>query len=193
MNNITDYIDETGVLITANVVKAGINKTALYKYLKENNYEKIAHGIYASPEAWTDENYALSVRYPQAVFSHDEALYYHGLVDREPMRQTITLYTGYGTKRLVDIGVKVFTVKKELLELGKIKGKTSFGHEIPIYNLERTICDLVRNRSSFEIQDFQTALKTYVLRKDKNLNLLMEYAKMFRIDNKIRSYMEVML
>ena len=193
MNNITDYIDETGVLITANVVKAGINKTALYKYLKDNNYEKIAHGIYASPEAWADENYALSVRYPQAVFSHDEALYYHGLVDREPMRQTITLYTGYGTKRLVDTGVKVFTVKKELLELGKINGKTSFGHEIPVYNLERTICDLVRNRSSFEIQDFQTALKTYVLRKDKNLNLLMEYAKKFRIDNKIRLYMEVML
>lgn len=193
MNNIKDYIDETGILITSNVVNAGICKTVLYKYLKDNNYEKIAHGIYASPEAWADENYALSVRYPQAVFSHDEALYYHGLVDREPMRQTITLYTGYGTKRLVDTGVKVFTVKKELLELGKINGKTSFGHEIPVYNLERTICDLVRNRSSFEIQDFQTALKTYVLRKDKDLNLLMEYAKKFRIDNKIRSYMEVML
>ena len=41
MNNIIDYMDETGVLITANVVTAGINKTVLYKYLKDNNYEKI--------------------------------------------------------------------------------------------------------------------------------------------------------
>ena len=118
-------------------VKAGFNRQALSNILRIIINEKKTWDI--AFKSWADENYALSVRYPQAVFSHDEALYYHGLVDREPMRQTITLYTGYVTKRLVDIGVKVFTVKKELLELGKIKGKTSFGHEIPIYNLERTI------------------------------------------------------
>ena len=59
--------------------------------------------------------------------------------------------------------------------------------------MERTICDLIRSRNWFEIQDFQTALKTYVGRKDKDLNKLMEYAKAFRVDRKIREYMEVML
>lgn len=43
----------------------------------------------------------------------------------------------------------------------------------------------------FEIQDYQTALKSYISRKDKDLNKLMEYAKSFRIDKKIREYMEV--
>lgn len=33
------------------------------------------------------------------------------------------------------------------------------------------------------------ALKTYVSRNDKDLNLLMEYAKLFRVDNVIRRYM----
>lgn len=51
-------------------------------------------GVYASPEAWEDESYILSLRCPQGVLSHDEALYYHGLIDREPMQQTITIYTG---------------------------------------------------------------------------------------------------
>ena len=120
-------------------------------------------------------------------------LYYHGLTDREPTQQTITIYTGYGTSKMVADGIKVFTVKKELLDVGKEIVKTSFGHEIPIYNRERTICDLVRSRSRFEIQDFQTALKTYVIGKDKNLNRLMEYAKLFNVDKKIREYMEVML
>lgn len=69
----------------------------------------------------------------------------------------------------------------------------SYGHKIPIYNLERTIYDLVRSRSWFEIQDYKTALKSYIARKDKELNKLMEYAKSFRIDKKIREYMEVML
>ena len=62
-----------------------------------------------------------------------------------------------------------------------------------MYNLERTICDLFRSRNSIEINDFTTVLKNYVLRKDKNLNLLMEYAKLFNIRNIVRKYMEVLL
>jgi hypothetical protein len=90
-------------------------------------------------------------------------------------------------------GIKVFTVKKELLDVGKEYIVTSFGHKIPIYNKERTICDLVRSRSWFEIQDYQTAIKSYVKQKDKDLNRLMEYARLFHVDKKLREYMEVIL
>lgn len=62
-----------------------------------------------------------------------------------------------------------------------------------MYNLERTMCDLVRNRSSFEIQDFNSALKAYSRRQDKNLSLLFEYAKLLRVEKLLRSYMEVLL
>lgn len=68
-----------------------------------------------------------------------------------------------------------------------------FGHIIPMYDMERTICDLVRSRSHIEIQDFQTALKTYVHRQDKDLNRLMQYAHKFHVANIIRGYMEVLL
>lgn len=193
MKEIERIIDSSGILLTKAAIEAGISKQYLYSFIKEKGYEQVAHGVYVSPEAWEDESYILSLRCPQGVFSHDEALYYHGLTDREPMQQTITIYTGYGTSRLVNDGVRVFTVRKELLDVGKEIIKNSFGHEIPIYNRERTICDLVRSRSRFEIQDYQTALKTYIGGKDKDLNRLMEYAKLFRVDKKIRGYMEVML
>lgn len=153
----------------------------------------MSHGIYASPEAWVDEAYLLHLRVPKAVFSHDEALYYHNLVDREPLQPTITTYTGYNTKRLCDDGIKVYTVKKELLEIGKILVQDNYGNSIPMYDLERTMCDLVRSRSSIEMQDFQSAMKAYARRKDKNLNKLMEYAKFFRVDKIIRQYMEVLI
>lgn len=87
----------------------------------------------------------------------------------------------------------MFTVQKKLLPIGSIMVRNSFGHLIPIYDLERTICDLVRNRSSFEIQDFQSAIKSYVKRADKDLNRLMKYAPLFRIEKLIRHYMEVLL
>ena len=62
-----------------------------------------------------------------------------------------------------------------------------------MYDLERTMCDLIRSRSNFEIQDFNTAIKSYVQRSDKDLNRLMVYAKSFRIEKVIRQYMEVLL
>ncbi len=52
---------------------------------------------------------------------------------------------------------------------------------------------MVRSRSWFEIQDYQTALKNYVKKKNRDLNRLMEYAKLFHVDKMIREYMEVML
>ena len=136
----------------------------------------------------------LHKRCPNAVFSHDEAFYYYGLTDREPLVHTLTIYSGYNTHRLIaDGSCKVYTVKRELLNIGKTVVEDNDGNMIPMYDLERTICDLIRSRNRIEIQDFNSALKAYVARNDKDLNRLMEYAKLFRVDNVIRRYMEVLL
>lgn len=193
MNDLFELVDESGIITTSRAMNAGFSKSNFYKFIYDNDFEKVGHGVYASPEAWADENYVLSLRCPNAIFSHDEALYNYGLIDREPQKKTITVYSGYGTGRLVKDNICVYTVKKELLEVGKTVATTAFGHQIPMYDQERTICDLVRNRSKFEIQDFQTALKSYVAKKDKDLNRLMKYAQLFHIDGIIRNYMEVML
>ncbi|MCF0108839.1 MAG: abortive phage infection protein [Erysipelotrichaceae bacterium] len=193
MNSISELVDDTGILITSVALEAGFTKDQFYRFIKGNGFEQVAHGVYASPEAWTDHNYILSLRCPKAVFSHDEALYHYGLIDREPQRRSITIYTGYGTGRLIKDNIDVYTVKKELLDVGKTTVITDYGHEIPMYDMERTICDMVRNRSRFEIQDYSTALKSYVRRKDKDLNKLMKYAKLFHVEKIIRQYMEVML
>lgn len=70
---------------------------------------------------------------------------------------------------------------------------TSLGYEVSVYDMERTICDLIRNRSSIEIQTFQDAFKQYVRRKDKNLNTLMQYAKIFHVEKILRHYLDVLL
>ena len=174
--------------------KHGISKYKFYKFIRENNWNRIMRGIYMPQDEWKDELYVLHQRCPNAVFSHDEAFYYHNLSDREPLVHTLTTYSGYNSHRLTGDGrCKVYTVKKELLEAGKIIVSDNLGNDIPMYDLERTICDLIRGRKSIEIQDFNTVLKSYVARKDKNLNLLMEYAEFFKVQNVVRRYMEVLL
>ena len=103
---------------------------------------------YAAKDTWIDELEMLHRRCPMGVFPHYEAFYYYGLTDREPLVHTLTIYSGYNVHRLKEDGYKVYTVKKELLDVGKRTVKSNQGNEIPMYDLERTICDLVRSRSS---------------------------------------------
>ncbi len=73
---------------------------------------------------------------PNAVFSHDEAFYYYGLVDREPLVHTLTIYSEYNAHRLIADGeCKVYTVKKELLNAGRTEVKGNYGNLIPMYYL----------------------------------------------------------
>lgn len=193
MNGIENLVDESGMITTKNVSRNNQSKAEYYNYLKENNFEQISRGIYASQDTWVDPLLIAHIRCPKAVISHDAALHYYGLIDREPSTPTLTIYSGYNTSRLKAAGYKVFFVKKEYLNVGKVEVIDFDGNTIPMYDLERTMCDLVRNRSSFEIQDFNTALKSYARKKEKNLTKLFEYAKLLRVENLMRSYMEVLL
>lgn len=182
-----------GTIQTFQVLEAGISKPVFYAYIKEKGLEQAAHGIYVSTDAWTDAMYLLHLRCKQAVFSHETALFFHDLTDREPIRYSVTVRTGYNPSRLQENGIQVYTIKKELHEVGAITAKTPFGHTVPVYDMERTICDLLRSRNRMEIQVFQDALKQYVRRKDKNLRILMQYAGMFHVEKILRQYLEVLL
>jgi len=193
LNTFDKFIDASGVITTKNVVSNNQSKTDYYNYLKSNDFEQISRGIYALKDTFVDSLLIAHMRCPSAVISHDTALNYYGLIDREPLSTTFTIYSGYNVTKLKTAGYKVFFVKKEYLELGKTDVVDFDGNTIPMYDLERTMCDLLRNRSSFEVQDFNTALRTYARRKDKNLNRLFEYAKALRVEKMMRTYMEVLL
>lgn len=182
-----------GVLTTAAATEAGISKTALANFVSQRKYERVSLGVYLSPDAWRDDAYLLQMRCPQIIFSHDSALFYHDLTDREPLQFTVTAKTGYNPTHLTSNGVKVFTIKKELYKTGIVVAGTSYGHKVRVYNMERTICDILRSRSSMETQVFYDALKQYARRRDKNLHILMDYAKLFHVEKMVRQYMGVLL
>lgn len=186
-------ISNGGMIQTSQVIELGISKPVFYQYIKANEMEQILHGVYIAKDAWIDAMYLVHLRCEQAVFSHETALFMHDLTDREPVEYEITVKTGYNPSKLKEDNIKVYTVKRELHGEGIIKMETSFGHWVPVYNMERTICDIIRNRNNTEMQSFQTALKQYVKRKDKDLRLLMQYATKFRVEKILRQYLEVLL
>ena len=185
--------DNGGMIRTSQVLDAGITKTVFYQYIKTNELEQISHGVYATKDAWIDSMYLVHLRCKQAVFSHETALFLHDLTDREPVEYEVTVKTGYNPSKLQEDGIKVYTVQKELHGEGVIVMQTLFGHSVCVYNMERTICDIIRNRNNTEMQTFQTALQQYAKRKDKNLRQLMQFATEFHVDKIVKQYLEVLL
>lgn len=184
--------ENNGILKTADVVTAGISKETFYKYVKGAGLEKAAHGIYLSPAAWADEMYLLQAQIPKDIYSHETALYLHDLAEMEPTPLTVTVSSQYNSPALAEKGVRIVYVKKEWHALGVCSVLSPGGHLLNVYDIERTICDVIRKRREIDASVFNYALVGYMKRKDKNLNRLMEYAETMRLEKKIRETMGVL-
>lgn len=185
--------ENNGYLKTSDAVAAGISRPVLGDFVRKYELERIAHGLYISPDAWEDTFFIIQTRYPKAVFCHETALYLLNLAEREPSPISLTLAAGANSTNLLKQGIKVYKVKEDLFSEGIIELPSPSGHTIRAYNAERTICDLFRSRRNIEIQDLQSAVKTYVQLKEKNIPMLIRYAKAFSIEKIITQYLEVLL
>ena len=182
-----------GYLRTSDVVASGISKTYLSEYVKKRNLDRVAKGVYMSEEAWLDELYLIHLRNKEAVFSHETALYLYGLTEREPAKITLTVSRGYNASHLRDKDCKVYTISRDVHSLGKTEVATNFGNKVYAYDVDRTICDIIKSKEKMDIQVFQFALKEYMHSKNKSLPNLMKYAAALGIEDKVRTYTEVML
>lgn len=182
-----------GIITTSEANAAGFSNERLRLFANADELERVAHGVYITPDEFLDKMVVTQLRRPKIIYSHETALFLHDLTDRDPIRYTVTVPTGYNTARLRGDGMNVFTIKKELHGIGTVQAKTLFGNTVTAYGLERTICDCVRSRNQMDVAIVTDAIKRYAKRSDKNLNALMEMAEAFRVTKLLRNYMEVLL
>jgi hypothetical protein len=154
---------------------------------------RAARGIYALPETWEDEMYFLQYQYSKGVFSNDTALYLHGMRDRTPISYTLTFPYGYNAPSLRKQNVKIKHVTCETYKLGIIEMPSPCGNPLKVYDIERTLCDIVKGNNSCDIQIANQAMKTYATSKTKDIAKLMNYAEKLKVKPKILRYMEVLL
>ena len=185
--------DGNGYLRTSQVLANGVSKPTLANYVSKRNMERVGQGVYLAEDAWPDELYLLYLSSSRIVFSHETALQLHGLMERESKRTSVTVKTGYNASHLRKKDICVYQVKEDVYELGAMEVHTNFGNKVRAYDMERTICDILRYKDTIDVQIFQYAMKEYMASDQKNLNHLMAYAKRFHIESVMRLYAEVML
>ncbi len=182
-----------GIIETKMAAEKGVSKAMLYKMCKEGKIQRIAQGQYILPDDLQDELLSISKRSSQIIFSHETALFLHGISDRTPFEHTITSPSGCIPSAVLKSECKVYYIKPELFDLGRTEMKTPAGNLVPCYDLERTICDCIRSRNKMGTETFLAALKLYAASPKKDLNRLISYAKQMRVANVLRQYLEVLL
>jgi predicted transcriptional regulator of viral defense system len=78
-----------------------------------------------------------------------------------------------------------FDVGIETLEDGKNKFR--------IYDIEKTVVDIVFYREKIGIEETKEVLTTYLHRNDRNLNRLIRYAEMLKCGDVMKQYLEVLV
>ena len=198
MNNINPIILDSlsknnNIVTTSQVLELGFSKQTLNNYVKAGLLERIRHGVYIIPDAIHDDMYTLMLRSKSIVFSHESALFLHGISDRTPFIHTITMPSNKAVPGSIKDECVCFYIKPSLHKIGLTEKVTTFGNVVRCYDVERTICDFLRTRNRCNEETVISAVKNYAAYDNKDLNRLSAYAERFKVSKELRRYMEVLL
>lgn len=182
-----------GYIKTSDVEVAGISRPMIKKYLDAGKLEQVRKGLYVLADGLVDEFVLLQVQSSKAVYSYSTALYLWGLSDRTPHIFDMTFPRGTNISRLKkdNTNLRCHYVDRDIYEIGITETISPQGANVKLYDKERCICDLIRNKEQIDIQLYSQAIKDYFKSKPDNRKLL-KYGKVFGIEDKIRTYMEVL-
>lgn len=185
--------NNNGFIKTSAVEAAGISRPMLRKYTEEGKLEQVRKGLYVLANDFADEFALIQIQSSKAVFSYGTALYLWGLSDRTPHRFDITLPHGTNVSRLKrdTQNLRCHYVQPEVYDLGITEIRSPQGAMVRLYDKERCICDLIRDKDKVDIQIYTQAIKDYFKSKVDGRKLL-KYGKAFGVEEKVRTYMEVL-
>ena len=117
----------------------------------------------------------------------------HGVYSLVPHIIDITVPQGYNVTRIKKDypSIRFHYVKKDIWELGISDIISPMGAQLTLYDKERCICDLIKNRQEVDMQLYTQAVKEY-FEHNSNIRKLLKYGKILRIEDKIRTYIEIL-
>lgn len=192
---ILEIITNNGGYITGKDAKKAIIPTAvLSEYIKKHNLIKHCPGFYSTEQWMRDDYFIFQYQYPKLVYSFYSAAYLHRLGDYIPTYLEVTGPKNYRPFPLPKDGVILHTDTKEVTYyLGISEIETSFGNKVKVYDIEKTVCDFIKNREKIETESFVKCVTWYRKRRDKDVNKLIRYAIIMKIEDKVSNLMEVLL
>ena len=157
-------------------VKEYGNQYQLSQALAQQKVYKMEEGIY-STDKYVSEVVTVMKKYPKAVLTGEYAFYFHGLTDIVPEKYDIA--TPSKSARLKDARIRQISVRDDIFSLG-IEEKEVIGGIIRIYDKERMLIELLRNKNSMPYDLYKEILLHYrKIITELQLWRIQEYAAVF--------------
>ena len=179
--------------MTRQVTECGLSLTMLSRYAKAGLLLREKSGVYTTPDGFVDPMLLMNLRVKQGVLSHGTALYLNGLTDRTPLELDVTIPKTVGVTTSLRKEARWFYVPDDVVQMGTVVKRTPFGNEVRTYDVERTICDIIRNRRRIGDELALDGVRQYAALKTKNLVQLGDYSSRLGITDEVMRTLEVVL
>ena len=177
--------------VTSKVLsELGIHRMYLNIMKEKGMIEKVGNGIYIDSSRIEDNYFVFGLELPNVIYSHMTALYFHGLSIKAPNdKYDITVPNNYLNYKIKNHNV--FYVSNDIYELGITEVETPMGNRVKAYDIERSICDIIRSKNRMDSEHVKYSIREYLKRKDKDLVKLSKYAEKMGIKDEVMNYMEI--
>lgn len=183
------------IVKTATLRENKVNSRDIIELIESGYIIKVKNGSYA----WADdfENYndleVIQGIIPEGVISVFTAAEIHELTTVNSTSISVTIPTKMLKPKLPEYPpVELFYISNKYLELGVIDYEMEHIN-VRLYNPERTICDFFKYSDKVGNDVALEVIKNYMSRKNKNIQMLFEYATKLRVKKYIKPYVEALL
>ena len=162
---------------------------------KKGQLKKINRKYYINPNFNGDYNeFSLVNAYVETgIICLLSAASYYNLTSVRMMEIEVAVHRKSKVRNLPDWpDVKVYYFSDKRYETGVIDANEN-NHHFKIYDVEKTVVDIIYYREKIGIEETKEILINYLNRKDRDLNVLFNYAKKLNCEKILKSYMEVLL
>ncbi|GAP16620.1 type IV toxin-antitoxin system AbiEi family antitoxin domain-containing protein [Levilinea saccharolytica] len=184
-----------GTLKTSQAIALGISPRTLYALRDTGLIRPISRGIYqlTDQELPGDPDLIrVALRIPKAVICLISALNFYGLTTHIPHKVYIALPQSAEKPRIEFPPLDIIWLTEKPYYAG-ITEKQVDGVPIKIYSREKTIADCFKFRNKIGIDVALDALKDYLKLPDRQLDQLLEYARINRVESLLSRYLEALL
>lgn len=185
---IIDKLKEEGFVSTKNL--SDWQEQQLQDAVRKGKAVRLKNGIYADVDALANTMVDIRMIIPGGILCLWSAWSVYSLTTQIPNAYYIAIER---TRKIVLPDYPEFQLvyqSDNLLSIGATRKKVQ-GYDIPIFDMERSVCDAIKYRNKVGIDVMAEILQTYLRRPDKDISRLMDYASKLRIRKTLNQYLEV--
>jgi predicted transcriptional regulator of viral defense system len=189
------FKQHSGILRTAQALRAGIHPSTLYAMRDVGTLEVVSRGVFrlaGSEPLGNPDLVTVATRVPNGVICLISALAFHQITTQIPHEVHVALQRGAELPRLEYPPIKLYWFKDQAFTAGVDTQKLD-GVDIRIYSPEKTLADCFKFRNKIGLDTAVEAVRFYRERRTVNVDALMRYAAICRVEKVMRPYLEAIL